>query len=143
MDRVEQIEKKYLNAGYFQVEFALVGHSLGAITSAKYIWRHISHSKVTMMISLAGRLKYVKNKFWWFCEDVKSDIEKTYKAISNDPNKVLLYTVRGDRDGIVPKESVHIEASKEKCTVEGWGHGGIVFAPKAQKKVVYWVQNWV
>ena len=90
-----------------------------------------------MMISIAGRLKYIPNKFSWFCEGVKPEIEETLNAISQNPNKVPLYSIWGDSDAIVPKQSVHIqgEASKE-YTVKGWGHGGVVFAPDTHDKVV-------
>lgn len=145
--RIEEITQKYLHNGYESVEYSLVGHSLGALVSAKYIWRgehHIDNARVSLMISIAGRLKYVANRFFWFCDDVKPEIEETYRTINEDPGKVALFTIWGDRDAIVPKQSVHIQGeSSKEYTVNGWGHGGVVFAPDAHRKIVSWTQDWL
>jgi pimeloyl-ACP methyl ester carboxylesterase len=145
--RINELSLKYLQQGYGNVDFALVGHSLGALAASKYIWREvhpITPWKISAMISIAGRLKYVQNKFSWFCEDVKPEIERTYNAISQSPNKVRLYSIWGDGDAIVPKQSAHIQGeSSREYTVKGWGHGGIVFAPDTHQKVVSWIQEWL
>jgi len=145
--RVNALAINYLNSGYADVEFALVGHSLGALVSAKYVWRGPdlpTRSLISTIISLAGRLKYVHNTFFWFCEDVKPEIERTYECILKSPDKATLYTIRGDCDAIVPRQSVHIQDKPNReCTVHGWGHSGIVFAPETHKQVRIWIQRWV
>ncbi len=144
---IEEITKKYLDNGYSDVQYALVGHSLGALVSAKYIWRgehHVDKAGVSMMISIAGRLKYVANRFFWFCDDVKSEIEETYRKICEDPDKATLYMIWGSKDAIVPKQSVHIQGENSReITVKGWGHGGVVFAPDAHNSVVSWTKDWL
>jgi hypothetical protein len=145
-ETIKDLTAKYLAAGYENVEFALIGHSLGALAATKYIWRDVNvidHAKITMMISIAGRLKYIPNKFSWFCEEVKPEIEKTYQAMKGDPQRVELYTLWGDSDAIVPKESAHIQQNGDKeFTAHGWGHGGIIFAPEIQEKIAFWSHNW-
>lgn len=145
--RIQKITENYLQHGYKDVEFAFVGHSLGALVGSKYVWREVHQvdsSKISMMISIAGRLEYVKNKFSWFCEDVKPEIDETFEEFKKDRDKVLLYTIRGDKDAIVPERSVHIQGEPSReYTVEGWGHGGIVFAPDTHEKVVFWTQEWL
>lgn len=143
---MEEISKLFFASGYAKVEFCLVGHSLGAINGSKQIWRemvNIENVSVSMMISIAGRLKYVPNSFAWFCEEEKPEIEKTYQAIEENPDKVKLYTIWGDRDEIVPRESVHIQGKRnQECTVEGYGHLGVIFAPVTHKQAVVWTKKW-
>lgn len=141
--RIKEITQSYVKRGYKNVDFSLVGHSLGALVASKYIWR-VGNPQVSMMVSIAGRLKYVPNKFSWFCEDVKPEITKTFEAFSRSPDKVGLYTIWGDQDGIVPRKSVHIQGnSSREHTVKGWGHGGVVFAPGTHKKVVSLTKEWL
>jgi hypothetical protein len=103
IDKINQVAKLCFDSGAEKIEFALIGHSLGAIEASKYIWLHepnTSHVRVSMMISVAGRLKYIPNKFNWFCQDVKPDINKTYKQIQKHPSKVLFYSVPGEKECI-------------------------------------------
>lgn len=99
--RIQEITQLYLQKGYKEVDFALVGHSLGALVASKYIWRGvhvIDHAKISMMIAIAGRLKYASNPFSWFCKDVKPEIKETYRAMSEDLGKVkTVYDLGGSR----------------------------------------------
>lgn len=141
-NRIKEVADKYLKNGYENVEYTLVGHSLGAIVAAKYIWRgkEIENTHISRMVSIAGRLKYVANKFSWFCKDIKDEIKATFKAIDEDPNKVPLYTIWGQDDEIVPKESAHFQAQQDReCTVNHTGHLGIVFSPETHNQIVDWL----
>lgn len=136
--RVNEITKECLNKGYTNAQFTIIGHSLGALVGTKYIWRGeaIKNAQISMMISLAGRLKYIPNPFHWFCNDVKPEIEETFAAVEQRPNLVPLYTFWGDQDGIVPKESAHIQNNTAyEFTVKGWGHAGIIYAPETHEKI--------
>ena len=144
-ERLDEIAKKYLSKGYRDVEYAFVGYSLGALVGSKWIWRGSRESSgysASMMISVSGRLKYLPNRFSWFCEEVKPEIQKTFKKISENPEKALLYTIWGDRDGLVPEKSVHIQGDAEReLTVKGWGHGGILFSSEVQEKIAFWLSQ--
>ena len=142
-NRIKEVTNKYLKSGYGDVEYTFVGHSLGAIVAAKYIWREkeIENARVSKMISIAGRLKYVANKFAWFCKDIKKEIKETFKAIDENPNKVPLYTIWGDKDEIVPKESAHFQTQQDReCTVNHAGHLGIIFSPETHNQIVAWLK---
>ena len=96
------------------------------------------------MISLAGRLRYKKNRFFWFCQDVKNEIELSDKAYKNNPYLAELYTIWGQRDNIVPKNSSHIQNNPEKeLSVEGFGHGGIIYSSEALLKATEWINQWI
>jgi len=141
--RISELTERYLKKGYGEVDYILVGHSLGAIIAAKYIWgdvEKIDRANVSTMIAIAGRLKYIPNRFSWFCESVKPEIEKTFRAFSLRSHLAKLYTIWGERDAIVPKQSVHIQGeTSREFTVKGWGHGGVVFAPEGHDKIVGWI----
>jgi len=143
--RIQEVAQKYLDSGYEDVEVSIVGHSLGAITAAAYAYReveHMDHVSISKVISLAGRLWYVRNPFFWFCEGLIPEIQKTYEKIKAHHWKsdLALYTIWGDRDGVVPKQSVHIQDDETKeYTVEGRGHLGVLFASDAQKKIAEWL----
>lgn len=145
-EKIEKLYLSYLNKGYSNVEFALVGHSLGALASAKYIWRDWNSRRpprISFFVSLGGRLKNFDNAFSWFSEDVKPEVEKTYQAIKSAPFKTKIYAIWGDQDTLVSKESAHpFGNSDREHTIEGWGHGGIVFAPKAHQLILKWIQDW-
>lgn len=145
-EKIHQLYQKYLDQGYTDVHFGLVGHSLGALVSAKYIWRKWNSRKpphVAFLVSLGGRLKNSENAFSWFCEDVKPEVEKTYQAMLKAPYKAKLYSIWGDQDALVSEESAHLFGNLDReHTVNGWGHGGIVFAPKAHQLILGWVQDW-
>lgn len=143
--KIEEITRDCLSKGYSGVDFALIGHSLGALVSSKYIWGNEKQTNVSMLISLAGRLKYVSNDLSWFCsDDERGQIQAVRKKYLADPEKALLYTIRGDQDGLIPEESAHIQGEKSRgLTVDGYGHGGIVFAPKAIDQIVFWIKSWI
>jgi len=144
--KIKQVTQKYLASGYHNVDYLIVGHSLGALVGSKYIWRGgtgVDHAKVSALISIAARLKYVDNPFSWFASDVKPEIDKTYAAYRQNPGKAELFTIWSDQDTIVPKESAHIQNSaSQELTVEGWGHLGVIFAPQALSQIVDWVKEW-
>ncbi len=145
---IEDIHKMCLEQGYKKVDIALIGHSLGAMIGAKYIWSTLNNEKpknvkVSLMFSVAGRLKYIKNKFWWFCEEQRSEIEETYRAFRRYPRKVDLVTINGKNDNIVPKESVHIErSSKNQHEIEGHGHFSSVYADETHKIIIDGLKIW-
>lgn len=143
--KIDEISLKYFKSGYENVEFFLVGFSLGAIIGSKFIWRELKqedHRKISMMISIGGRLKYVENKFSPFYEELKPEIEKTYEKMANDSNKVELYTIWGDNDELIPEESAHILGNKNKqFTVAGWGHTGLLLAPDTHKQITRWIKK--
>lgn len=147
IERIRELNAIYSTQGYSNIEYALIGHSLGAIASAKLAFAtpSIDESQISMIISLAGRLKYVPGyDFDWFCEAEKPTIEETFSAFMNSPQHSQLYTIIGSLDEIVPLESAHMSGNPEnELTVEGWGHGGILFAPEAIDSIVKWTKDWV
>jgi hypothetical protein len=125
------------------VDIVLIGHSLGAIIGLKYTYsgRIPKGVRISKIISLAGRLRYIRNLFWWCCDTIKKEIKKTYDLFEKDPNRVSLFTIAGGNDGLVPLASVHIATNpynpeqNKGITVEGCGHLGIVFSQKAHEKI--------
>lgn len=144
--RIAELANKYMSKGYIGVDFALVGHSLGALSGAKYIWRESNQeipSPISLMISISGRIKYLPNKFSWFSEDVRPEIEDTFKAIAKKPERATICTIWGSGDAIVPEHSAHFQEDKKReYTVRGWGHGGIVFASATHQKAKFWLSEW-
>jgi pimeloyl-ACP methyl ester carboxylesterase len=135
--KVDDLRGIYLDKGYSEVNFVIVGHSLGALVGSKYIWRGVHELKNVQLISVAGRLNYIHNRFFWFCKDVKPEIEETYEAICENPNKASLFTIWGDKDAIVPKQSAHIQGENSReFTVKNWGHAGIIYAPETHDIIV-------
>ena len=124
-----------LQKGYRHINIILVGHSLGAMTAAKYCYRTRWPENVTVvkMISIAGRLRYFRNSFAWFCEKQKEAIDANYHAYLEDPNKVRIVSIRGRKDAIVPEESVHFHTQPYKHTIEGYGHLGVIYATETHR----------
>jgi predicted alpha/beta hydrolase family esterase len=144
-EKIDAITKECLDhKGYSKVDFALIGHSLGALAASKYIWRNQKKTDVSMIISLAGRLQFVPNRLSYFCgEDVKQEIDATFDRYKRNPDMAKLYTIRGDQDGLISPESAHIQNNSEReFTAPGWAHGGIVFSPEAHEKIISWIQDW-
>lgn len=139
--RVNELAKGYLEAGYTGVTFSFVGHSLGALAATKYTWRNKpSNITVDKVISVAGRLLYKECRFSFFCQDVRPEIDETYKAICKDPNRAHLFTISSQQDAIVPEASVHIGRDlRKQLRVTSWGHGGILFSPEVQKRIAEWL----
>lgn len=143
-EKVENLRTRYLGNGASEVQFNFVGHSLGALVASKYLWRSEADFQEPQLISIAGRLKYESCPFDWFCQDVRPDIEATYAAWREKPSKVRLVTIRGSTDAIVPAASVHIQKQTGlEHTIEGWGHGGIIYAPEAHEIVVRETLAWM
>lgn len=140
-DRIGQITALYKRAGYKNVEFALVGHSLGAIAGAKLIYLEqleVEDAEISMLISLAGRLKLVAGKFFWFCNSAEREVIGAIQE--RDINEVRYVGIRGALDEVVPAESVLL--GSDNYTAPGYGHGGIVFAPGAHRKVATSLKSW-
>lgn len=141
------LRRTYRKKGYSDVQFGLIGHSLGALAGAKYAWRKWRPSKdpvISFVVSLGGRLKYLDSPFSWFCEDVRPEIEKTYEAILDAPFKTRLYSLWGEKDALVPRKSAHPFGNHEReLTIRSCGHSGIVFSQEAHRKILAWVQDWV
>jgi len=144
--KILEIAEKSFDQGAKEVEVALIGHSLGALAASKYIWRHgheVSNVTVNMMVSIAGRLRFIENRFHWFCKDLEMEIDLTFKEIQRDPDKVQLYTLSGSDDGIVPSESVHIHDDDSRQFVsEGVGHLGVIFSKEGLIKIAEWTHLW-
>ena len=144
---VNRIAQKCFDSGAGKVSFALIGHSLGALVASKYIWRtdhDDSRIKLSLMVSLAGRMRYIPNQFSWFCQGVRQEIEETFSQYQKHPDKALLYTIRGSRDQLVPEDSVHIQQEPEReLTVKGYGHGGIVYSTNAHDYLITWITDWI
>lgn len=145
-DKIYQLRRAYLNQGYAEVKFGLIGHSLGALVSLKYVWRRwnpSTDSEISFIVAMGGRLKYNESSFSWFCEDVRPEIERNYEAIIDAPYKTRLFSLWGENDALVPKRSAHLFGNKRReLTIKGCGHSGIVFSPEAHRKILRWVQNW-
>lgn len=145
---INEVSQSCFDQGAEEVEFSLVGHSLGAIASAKYVWRVFNseespHIHISNLFSIAGRLHYDENEFAWFCADVRPEIEETYDAYELDPNKTNLYTIRGSIDGLVPEESVHIQHDPDReLTVDGADHLRIVFADECVEYIADRLSEW-
>lgn len=142
-DKIVSLTNEQLSLGFKKVDVVIVGHSLGGVAGLKYIYSGLNNSadaRVAGMISIAGRLKYMENDFSWFCADVRDEIEATYRKFEQDPEKVELFTIRGDRDKVVPAESVHMQKNaSNRLTVAGWGHNGIIFSPDSHRQILEWV----
>jgi pimeloyl-ACP methyl ester carboxylesterase len=142
---IEKIKEIYKKKGYSKLQIALVGHSLGAIIASKYTFKEMGSAShpISLVISLAGRLRFIPNSFLWFYENLKDEIQDIHKAYKTNGNNVQLCTIWGDQDEIVPMESAHIhDIHQNRLTVEGWGHEGIIFAPEAKIQVAQWTKEW-
>lgn len=144
--KIEEVAILSHKAGAEVVEIALIGHSLGALVASKWIWRRFKDDlavNVSMMVSVAGRLHYIPNKFSWFCKDLKDEIETTYQRMKKHPEKALFYSVSGDEDELVPPESVHVMLDKEKQYLcPNVGHGGAIISESAIAKISEWTFQW-
>lgn len=128
------------------VEYCIIGHSLGALSASKFIWRENNSHNVSMMISIAGRLKYLpaKTNHLWFCEEVVGEIDLTAREMEDNLHKTKLYTIWGDHDAFVPRESAHMQENPDnEYTVTNCGHGGIIFAPASHAKIIAWIEDWL
>lgn len=111
-DFVQKIQEKaseILQLYGQKIELSLVGHSLGAIKAAHYVYvkkceglsRDIHIDKI---VSLAGRLRITGNERWkCFFSDITDLVNETYEAIKKKgPNDPKLFTLTAENDWLVP-----------------------------------------
>jgi pimeloyl-ACP methyl ester carboxylesterase len=144
-DKVHELTQELFKDAQ-KIDIALIGHSLGAHVSGKYIWRTPYKDpkvNVSLFISIAGRLKDAPSSFNWFYEDIKPQMAATWRAIQRSETMPKVYTIYGTEDEIVPEESVHIFNNPDhELTVKGYGHMGILYAPEALDHISAWIGNW-
>lgn len=174
-DTILEITKKCLKKG-IKADFTLIGHSLGGAIAAKYslstdsegrpflqlqedgmsiedlLWIK-KNVRISTVISVAGRIRYYPNKFWWFCEDIRLEIDKIYQEYQKikDSCKIDIYTIRGALDELIPSGSVHFQdcllsevdsnGIKKERTIPEYGHGGIVYSKAAHKWICEILSN--
>ena len=144
-DLIKKIAKNSFDSGAKQLDVALVGHSLGGAIGYKYIWGDFKNKnvKVSMLISLAGLLKYKANKFSWLTSFFEKELSSIYERFKKSPNKALLYTIRGDNDELIHKDSAHIQNDNNKeFTIENIAHGGIANSKITQDLVTKLIKKW-
>ncbi|MBN2479683.1 MAG: hypothetical protein JXA94_05595 [Parachlamydiales bacterium] len=142
-DMILTIAKKCFEKGAENVEFVLIGHSLGALISHKYILKIAScknfdkRIKISKVISIAGLLKYTTSKFSWFYKNLQPQLDELYEAYKKNPPKTDYYTIRGELDELIPQELVHIQGDKNRqYTISNIGHGGVVTSDLTHKKII-------
>ncbi len=139
-DTIQEIEILCAKQGVDLGQIILIGESLGALIASKYVWRFNHGYSIPMVISVAGRQRYLENEFAFFCKDIRPEIEKTYSYIQQWPQMAQLFTIHGDRDHLVPRESAHIEESHSQLNVEGT-HQGTLYNQKAEEQIVKWLHE--
>jgi surfactin synthase thioesterase subunit len=140
---INEIAKKSLKNNE-KLDVTLIGHSLGGALALKYFYNNKNKNvNISKIITLAGLLKFTENKFSWISKDMKSDIDQNYQ---NYQKKGLcntsLYTIRGDKDNIVSKESTHIQNdSSKEFSYPDFGHGDVLVGRNVANKVVEILKN--
>jgi surfactin synthase thioesterase subunit len=140
---INEIAKNSLK-GDEKLDVTLIGHSLGGAVSLKYFYNNKNKNIIiSKIITLAGLLKYTENKFSWICKDMKTDIDKNYKNYQKKSlSKTTLYTIRGDKDNIVSKESTHIQKDPSKeFSYPNFRHGDVLVRKDVANKVVEILKN--
>ncbi len=142
-DIITHIKEQCMAMGAEGIDVTLIGHSSGAISAAKYIWSRDLDPSVAIrsFINIAGRLKYLDNPFYFFCEDIIPEIQQTYERMELFPNQTHLITIRGSNDGIVPAGSVHVPETNSPHTIEGYAHGGVLIAAETQSIIIDQLSN--
>ncbi|MBS0621767.1 MAG: alpha/beta hydrolase [Verrucomicrobia bacterium] len=122
--RMAQVAAKYHDEGVEEVEFILVGHSLGAIVAGFYMFceSQVSGTRVHSLISVAGRLSNIKFRFWRLCSRLGRRLELLQENIVR--HKVS--TIAAKRDWLVPQAAVHV--GSQAFTVEKASHLSVLHA---------------
>lgn len=145
-NQLETITSDYIKSGYKEVRFTLVGHSLGGMIAAKYIWSEFAeklkdnNGSIVRMITLASRLHYLTtepNKLLPFAKPMKEDIEAIYKKYQQNPEIVDIFTISGAKDKLVPQESVHFHHDPSKMIIiKNAGHNSLLFSQDAHQSII-------
>ncbi|NGX35100.1 MAG: hypothetical protein K1060chlam1_01470 [Candidatus Anoxychlamydiales bacterium] len=162
-ERINEIAQILFNAGYEEIYFTLIGHSLGGIRAFDFI---VSNPildpkiKISQIITFASRLFYKPYKDYddLMCGDQKDSINNNYEkfqeyrsnlTLQQKLNEVRVHTLAPDNnDWLFPSECGQLP---EKARLEdevheifpGTYHLSIIFSDEAIKKAITIIQNWL
>lgn len=147
IQKIEEIKALYVQAGQTHVDLYLVGHSLGAIISAKYSFHPetwVEGTHVKKMVSIAGRLKNTEppanTPFYAYCHCVLVYLDDVWSGIETHPDLVELYCIAAQNDWLVPSESVLVaHHEKNNVIIPDTGHGLIARSKAAAEQVIQWL----
>jgi len=145
---IKDLSQKCFDRGSKKVDITLIGHSLGAIIASKYIWKTKpsldKRIKISNVISCAGVLRFVRNRFSWFCKYMVNELPGLYKAYQKSPARANLYTIGGSLDELIPKDAIHIQRNPTReFTIQNIGHGGIINSNKAHLLIIQLLKPWL
>lgn len=144
MAKIKEIRELH---GQKEVNLSLVGHSFGAILSARYafdpeMWLEGIH--IQKVISIAGRLKNLEpphlSPFYGYCHTLLPKVDKLHKMIEEFLGETTLFTIAAEHDSLLPRESVLIGKEEHHCcTIPGRGHLGVLFDQRTIAQVKQWL----
>lgn len=145
--KIAEIKNIYLQAGQENVELFLVGHSLGAITSASYTYNPqlwVKGTHVRKVISIAGRLKNIdppsKTPYYAYCYLLLPYIDEIWHKIEKNRGISHLYTIAAENDWLLPLESVLVgDELSENTIIPNAGHALVARKKETAKKVISWL----
>ncbi|NGX55783.1 MAG: Lipase EstA [Candidatus Anoxychlamydiales bacterium] len=138
---IEDIAKKSFQNKAKKLDITLIGHSLGGAISLKYLLNKENKQKdikISNIISISGVLKFHQSKFSWLCKDMKSDLDKIDSSHTSEGlNGCNLYSFRGEKDRVIPKEATFIQKDEKKeFSYSHLGHGNIILSNKVANKII-------
>lgn len=134
--KIREIQKLY---GNNPLRIVLVGHSLGAITSANWLFNYpekVENVDVDKIISVAGRLKVTESNFRFFFEDLIPSINATFEKL--DPAKI--YAIAGDHDILVPQAAIFVNQPNQRLLLENEGHLSVQQAEATMNQIIEWLR---
>ncbi len=142
--KLKEIQALYKIHGVEKIEVDLVGHSLGAITSASYslLNQHMLPFGVQLrrVVSIAGRLR-IRGKSWEpLYRSVASLVNQIDLAYSKNPDALDLCVIGGSSDRMVPLASICVQNDPLRSLVsENRGHLSVLYCPKALDQLRDWL----
>ncbi|MCB1135190.1 MAG: hypothetical protein KDK78_02875 [Chlamydiia bacterium] len=143
---LEQVQQLYTRHGVPEVEVDLVGHSLGAITSAYYALLH-THAlppglRIRRVISVAGRLRIQETSWDFPYRDIRGFIDQIHESYIEGEHDLDLHVVAGSADRLVPIESVCIHDDPTRTlVVPNRGHLAVLYSSAFGEKLLEWLKD--
>lgn len=127
-------------------EIILIGHSYGALIASEYAYTptlHIKDTNITKIISIAGRLKNINPAYnipyYDYAHEVLNYVHKIENLRQKNGNNVILYTMVGDKEWLIPQESCLV--GKHKYIISDAGHVNIIILPDTALQIIKFLIN--
>jgi hypothetical protein len=134
---IEKIEQIVARGRSNEMILSLVGHSRGAIEAAN----QIDHSRVSRVISFAGRFRVLDNTPRPCRESLKPTVDAVWEKVKpSRPLRIPFCQIAASEDWCIDNAASIVRQDQPNCTVNA-GHLGVLASPAALAQFTQWIKS--